>query len=534
VSTEAVLRRGALVGALGLVERILTPAAAWALFQRTLRDKLTAGFILGAVFTARSLAQRAFTSRTEADLVERTAASVLEGDVLRPSVLPDEDARLEIVQAVFQTSTAVSQTLPNLLSDSVACVLLLGVVVSVEPTRLVAFAAALTLIAAAALLASRRSVEKAVARAWLVQGRVYDAFVDALDGRLEIVASGLRGPYMADLHERTLAWGVAGVRVAGATALSGRLPMLVIAGLVAAAVLADADARGSLSLTLADVALFASVTPAFAGVAQGLHGLARAERWVGVVARVFRGASTPRGVTTLPPPPLPAPIAFEHVSFRYEGAPRTEHALDEVDFAWSTERILALSGPNGSGKSTCLRLLLALAAPTAGALLVGGARLDEIDADAWRARIAFLPQRPYLPPRSDVGRVVRWLAPEATDERILQALERVGLLASLRRAFHDPLKVRVDSLSVGERQRVALARLLCRDASMFLLDEPDANLDRTGLALVAEVLRELSLRGMVAFAAHTPELLAVADRVVALEGGRVVGDDRETASGASF
>jgi ABC-type transport system involved in cytochrome bd biosynthesis fused ATPase/permease subunit len=520
LSTEAAVRRGALVGALSLVERVLTPAAAWALFQRTLREKLAVGFALGAVFTAHSLAQRAFTSRTEADLVERTAASVLDGDVLRPSVLPHEDARLEIVQAISQASMAVSQTLPNLVADAVACVLLTAVIVSAEPARLVTFAAALTLVAAAVLLASRRSVERAAARAWQVQGRVYEALVDALDGRLEIVASGHRGAFMAELRDRAQAWGAAGVRVAGATALSGRLPMLVIAGLVAAAVMADADARGSLSLTMADVALFASVTPAFAGVAQGLHGFARAERWAGVVARVLRGASAPRSGGT-PPPPLPVRIAFERVSFQYEGATRAEQALREVDFAWTGERVLALSGANGSGKSTCLRLLLALAVPTSGAVLVGGARLGELDADAWRARIAFLPQRPYLPPRSDVRAAVRWLAPDLTDGRIVQALDRVGLLASLRRAGREPLDVRVDSLSVGERQRVALARLLCRDASMFLLDEPDANLDRTGIALVAEVLRELSRRGMVAFAAHTPELLAVAEQVVALEGGRM-------------
>ncbi len=82
--------------------------------------------------------------------------------------------------------------------------------------------------------------------------------------------------------------------------------------------------------------------------------------------------------------------------------------------------------------------------------------------------------------------------------------------------------MRIDSLSVGERQRVALARLLCRDASLFLLDEPDANLDRARIALVADVLCELSRRAAVAFAAHTPELLAIADRVIALEQGRVV------------
>jgi ABC-type transport system involved in cytochrome bd biosynthesis fused ATPase/permease subunit len=109
----------------------------------------------------------------------------------------------------------------------------------------------------------------------------------------------------------------------------------------------------------------------------------------------------------------------------------------------------------------------------------------------------------------------------AADERILAALDRVGLLPVLRRAGDDPLTVRVDSLSVGERQRIALARILCRDAFLFLLDEPDANLDRTGIALVAELLRDLAGRGMVAFAAHTPELLAVAGRVVVLAQGRV-------------
>jgi ATP-binding cassette subfamily C protein CydD len=116
---------------------------------------------------------------------------------------------------------------------------------------------------------------------------------------------------------------------------------------------------------------------------------------------------------------------------------------------------------------------------------------------------------------------VAWPVTGARDDRILAALDRVGLLPVLRRAGGDPLAVRVDSLSVGERQRVALARIVCREASLFLLDEPDANLDRAGIVLVAELLRELAGRGMVAFAAHTPELLAVAERVVVLDQGRV-------------
>jgi ATP-binding cassette subfamily C protein CydD len=121
-----------------------------------------------------------------------------------------------------------------------------------------------------------------------------------------------------------------------------------------------------------------------------------------------------------------------------------------------------------------------------------------------------------------VRQAVGWIAPETTDDSMLRALDRVGLLSALRRAGADPLSVRVDALSVGERQRVALARLLCRDAPLYVLDEPDANLDRAGIALVAQVIRELGQRGRVVFAAHTPELLAVADVVITLDGGRVV------------
>jgi ATP-binding cassette subfamily C protein CydD len=99
----------------------------------------------------------------------------------------------------------------------------------------------------------------------------------------------------------------------------------------------------------------------------------------------------------------------------------------------------------------------------------------------------------------------------------------VGLLDVLRKKGPDPLAVGVDGLSVGERQRVALARMLCRDAPIVLLDEPDANLDRAGIALVVDLVRELAARGKsVAFAAHTPELLQAADRVVVLEEGRVL------------
>ena len=521
LATPRITRRATVIATIALLERTLAPALAWTFVQRTLRDKVAVTLLFGAVFTVRTLIQKVFLARNEAELLERTAASVLEADVLRVDILGDQDLRIEAAQAVYQTSQVFSQTLPNVLGDTFACVVLAVFLACLEPARLVVLAAALTLVAAAALLVSRRAVGRAVERAWKVQERVYDAFCEALEGRLEIVASGRRGAFMADLRELTRAWSAAGVRVAGATVLSGRLALAAVAGLVAAALVVNGQLRGSLAVSLTDVALFASVTPAFAGVAQGVHGLVRDERWVRLLARVVRGAALVGSRGARPPPTLPAPVAFERVSFRYEGAQRQTPALSELNLAWDGREVLALSGANGSGKSTCLRLLLALARPGAGTVVVGGVALEELDPDVWRGRVAFLPQRPYLPPRTDVRRAVRWPLTVASDERISQALDRVGLLPVLRRGGGDPLEVRVDSLSVGERQRVALARLICRDAALFLLDEPDANLDRAGIVLVAELLRELAGRAMVAFAAHTPELLAVANRVVLLEGGRV-------------
>ena len=108
-------------------------------------------------------------------------------------------------------------------------------------------------------------------------------------------------------------------------------------------------------------------------------------------------------------------------------------------------------------------------------------------------------------------------------------LRRVGLTEALSRLAPDPLDAPIDVLSVGQRQRLALARMLCRDAEIYLLDEPDANLDRTGIAMVAELVRELGREHLVVMASHTSELLEVAHRIVELRAGAVVDHAVESA-----
>jgi ABC-type transport system involved in cytochrome bd biosynthesis fused ATPase/permease subunit len=161
---------------------------------------------------------------------------------------------------------------------------------------------------------------------------------------------------------------------------------------------------------------------------------------------------------------------------------------------------------------------------------VEGVDVAELEGEAWRQRVAFMPQRPWFAPRKTVADALRSAAPDAPVSKQREALGRVAVLDALtRRTDGDPLSIPVDTLSAGERQRLALARVLCRDADVILLDEPDANLDAAGIALVGELIHELAKDKMVAFAAHTPELLQVADHVVVFDRGRVIDERRSRA-----
>jgi ATP-binding cassette, subfamily C, bacterial CydD len=520
LSTRETVRGIQAVAGLTLLERLLTPLAAWFVIEGNASQKLGVALALAAAFSLRGFAQRFFVARAMARMFERMITALVGGDVLRTSVLPGRDARSELAQAVFQAASGVAQDAPGLLADGVASVLMLALILALEPLRLVLLAAGLTAVAAVGVVWSRGRLHRAAERAWAAQEAVLLTFVDALEGRLEVVAAGRGAAFLDGARGRTRAWARASTRVAWSALVSGRLPMLAVAVLVVVLVSASSRSLGELGITLPDLALFASVTPPFAGVAQGLHALVRSEHWMGLVAQVVRLPGRAPGGSR-PAPASPATVVFERVSFEYAGA-ETRTALSRVDFEWGRGRILALAGTNGSGKSTCLRLMLGLAEPSAGVVLVGGVPLASLDIEAWRRGVAFLPQRAYMPPQANVGAAIRFLAPEATDDEISGALDRVGLLESLRRSADDPLTIAVETLSVGERQRVAIARLLCRQAAVYLLDEPDANLDRAGIAMCARLVRELADRAMVAFAAHTPELIEVADDVVTLDRGRLV------------
>ncbi|CAM5354195.1 thiol reductant ABC exporter subunit CydD [Streptomyces tanashiensis] len=180
---------------------------------------------------------------------------------------------------------------------------------------------------------------------------------------------------------------------------------------------------------------------------------------------------------------------------------------------------MALVGPSGVGKSTLLDVVLGFAVPEeGGSVRVGGADLATLDLEAWRSRIAWVPQRPYLF-AGTVAENVRLARPDASAEAVRDALRDAGadgFVAGLPQGPDTVLGEDGTGLSAGQRQRLALARAFLADRPLLLLDEPTAALDGATEAGVVEAVRRLAAGRTVLLVVHRPALLAVADRVVTL------------------
>jgi thiol reductant ABC exporter CydD subunit len=199
------------------------------------------------------------------------------------------------------------------------------------------------------------------------------------------------------------------------------------------------------------------------------------------------------------------------------------HRLPRTSLIVKPGELVALTGRSGAGKSTLLGLLLANVSPDAGAILVGDVDLAALDPDVWRRQVAWLPQRPLLFAGS-VADNVRLGEPDATDDEVALALRQASadFVSGLADGMHDPLGERGAGLSAGQRQRIALARVLLRvqrrDCGLVLLDEPTAHLDAATEGRVAAALAQALAGRTTVVATHRGAVAAVADRVHVLTG----------------
>lgn len=381
------------------------------------------------------------------------------------------------------------------------------------------------------------------ARQWRLLARLGGHFLDVVAGLPTLRAFG-REDYqarrvgeMADAHRR------ATMRTLRVAFLSSFV-LETVATLSVALVAVPVGLRllgGSLDLRTALVVLF--LTPeAYLPLRAMGAAFHESSEGVTVAEQVFtildegegEGGAGGAGERPASPDVRTVPVSLHDVCVTYPG--RAVPALDGVSLQVQPGEHIALVGPSGAGKSTLLALLLGFVEPSAGRITVGGTDLAGLDADDWRARLAWVPQRPHLFAAS-VADNIRLGRPDASDAEVRQAARDAyadHFVEALPHGYDTLLGEHGAGLSAGQRQRLALARAFLKDAPVLLLDEPTAHLDPESEAAVTRATVRL-MRGRTAIVvAHRTSLLPYADRVVTVRGGRLetVADPRPATVGS--
>jgi ATP-binding cassette subfamily B protein len=223
------------------------------------------------------------------------------------------------------------------------------------------------------------------------------------------------------------------------------------------------------------------------------------------------------------PEPSRGALTFEGVEFRYPTRP-DDKALHDLSLHVAPGETVAVVGPSGAGKSTLFQLVLRFYDPQGGRVLLDGVDVRDADPAAVRRRIALVPQETVIFAASarDNLRYGRWEASEAEIEAAARAAHAHDFLLSLPEGYDTYLGEGGARLSGGQRQRLAIARALLRDAPLLLLDEATSALDAESEAAVQDALERLMRTRTTVVIAHRLATVRAADRIVVMDGGRIV------------
>ena len=221
---------------------------------------------------------------------------------------------------------------------------------------------------------------------------------------------------------------------------------------------------------------------------------------------------------------LKGAIDFRDVSFSYPG--QSEPALRNLNFSIKPGEKVAILGRIGSGKTTLEKLILGLYLPTQGAVLVDGIDLRQLDPAELRRQIGYVQQDVMLFYGSLRDNIIMG-APLADDAAIIKAAEIGGIINLVNqhpKGFDMLVGERGESLSGGQRQGVAIARAVINDPPILLLDEPTSSMDFSSEDDIKRRLTEYAKGKTVILISHRTSLLDLADRIIVIDGGRIMAD----------
>ena len=266
-------------------------------------------------------------------------------------------------------------------------------------------------------------------------------------------------------------------------------------------------------------------------VAAPVGGLAgewsRLQQAFGAADRVFdvldRESEVRDAPDAIPAARLEGRITFDRVTFRYGTGPIV---LDGLSVDLAPGSVVALVGPSGAGKTTFVNLVGRYYDPVEGAVLADGTDIRRFTVQSLREQIAVVPQEPILFGAS-IRENIAYGRLDATEEQIVAAAEAANATEFVRRlpeGLATLVGERGVKLSVGQRQRIAIARALLRDARILLLDEATSSLDNESEYLVQQALDRLMRGRTTIVIAHRLTTVERADRILVLDRGRVVED----------
>jgi ATP-binding cassette, subfamily C, bacterial CydD len=361
-------------------------------------------------------------------------------------------------------------------------------------------------------------------RSWQLLAKLSGHFVDVVQGLTTLKIFGRAEAQERIIEQITDEYRVsvlATLRVAFLSALVLELTAAVATALVAVEVglrllYGHLGYQTALFVLLLTPEAFLPVRNAAAAFHASANGTAAAER----VFEILDSGPAPASTGSHPVPDLrSAAITLHDVTVSYPG--RQSPALHHVNLTVNPGDRVTLIGSNGAGKSTLLSLFLKFVDPEQGRVSVGATELADIPAEAWRRQLAWLPQHPVLFPWSVAANIGLGQpgVSLAAIERAAQLAGAADFIAALPAGYQTVLDERALRLSAGQRQKVALARVLLRDAPLLLLDEPAAHLDSESAASLDALLRSLSPGRTIIVVTHHASQAGASGRLLMLADG---------------
>jgi ATP-binding cassette subfamily B protein/subfamily B ATP-binding cassette protein MsbA len=228
-------------------------------------------------------------------------------------------------------------------------------------------------------------------------------------------------------------------------------------------------------------------------------------------------------------------IGFQNVSFGYAlatasppGGGQGRLVLHDVDLRIEPNQMIAIVGGTGAGKSTLLSLVPRFYDPTSGSVALDGRNVREIKKKSLRAQIGIVLQDTLLF-STTIRENIAYGRPDASDDEIIDAAERAQadeFICQLPNGYANTVGERGGQLSVGQRQRIGIARAFLKNAPVLLLDEPTSALDPTTEAAIMETIKDLMRGRTTLIATHRLATIHDVDRIVVLERGRIVEQGR--------